>query len=88
MTSRFAGAIPCSNPIHVLREIPDLVQGIPHRQLQLTSRMTRGKKYLHVSEVLFGIGERDGVSNSRRRVRRCINRGQMRGGNRRASCES
>src|SRR5438309_11161760 len=33
----FAGAVPGSDPVHVLREIANLVQGVPHWQLQLAN---------------------------------------------------
>ena len=82
-----AGAVVGSNPVHVLREIANLVQGIPHRQLQLTSRVPRGEHDLHVRQVLFWVRQRYGVSDGGRRVRGCIHRGERWDGDRPASCQ-
>src|SRR6266849_6182128 len=50
-------------PVHVLREITHLIEGVPHRKLQLVSIATGGNFKRDPDEMALGISEGNDVAN-------------------------
>ncbi len=60
---RLTGAVFRTDPVHVLGEVADLIQRVPHGKLEFTLCATWGQDDLDFDEMLFGRGERDCVTD-------------------------
>ena len=54
------------NPVHVLGEVPDLVERVPHGKLEIALGRAGRESELDFDEVFCWRGERDGVGSGLR----------------------
>src|SRR5580692_405868 len=60
---RLASTIFRADPVHVLAEVTNLIQGVPNGELQLALRSARRQNDFHFYQMLLGRGKSNGISN-------------------------